>query len=538
MKMSRDRIAATAAVVAVVALAALIVTAVRDADRNGRAALEDLQRAQISQLTKSMDARLTAAFGSLGGVVAQPWELEPGSAADQAILERFLLDPDARTGALLIADDRTVLGGVKLETINPSERLDRPGLDDAMRAATPAILPVAEGSTAALPTLAFVIPVQSAAGARGAIVFEIEVSTDSSFNVEVAELGRGETGEFLFVDALGTIVASSNPQQLGQQLTDRSVLDLPAGSLRRADGKITAVGDVPSAGWRAVFEQDTSEFDGALRGPLRNAVLLVALAVVVAGGVTFTAVLRRLRRARDEHRRLEELHRIQEEFISIVSHELRTPVTGVAGFLQTTLDHWDEMDDQDRRIAVGRAAANARRLQALTSDVLDTARFDRGEFQYAFETIDLRGELREAVVGITDAHPGRTVTVDDPKGRVWVHADAGRLQQVLVNLLDNAIKSSPADAPVELHLETTGQEAVVSVVDHGMGVHEAQLDRLFEKFTRGGSAVQGTGLGLYVARQIVDAHGGRIWVENAPGTGATFRVALPLAPAPSTSVGA
>src|SRR5205814_7614347 len=144
-----------------------------------------------------------------------------------------------------------------------------------------------------------------------------------------------------------------------------------------------------------------SEFEGGLTGPLRSALLLLAVAAVIGGGLLFFFLLRRLRAAREEQRRLAEINAVREEFMSIVSHELRTPVTGLLGFLQTTLDHWEAMSDTDRPNALARGVTNARRLHALTRDVLDTASIESGELSYVFEVIDLGTEVSSAA---TAAH--------------------------------------------------------------------------------------------------------------------------------------
>src|SRR5207237_9175650 len=123
------------------------------------------------------------------------------------------------------------------------------------------------------------------------------------------------------------------------------------------------------------------------------------------------------------------LGRAREEFISIVSHELRTPVTGVMGFLQTTLDHWEELGELGRRRAVERALANARRLHALSRDVLDTATVEAEEMTYTFDVVDLVREVQSAVDAIAEVEPDRHVDVSRPNDPVWVRADAGRIHQ-------------------------------------------------------------------------------------------------------------
>ncbi len=245
-------------------------------------------------------------------------------------------------------------------------------------------------------------------------------------------------------------------------------------------------------------------------------------------GLLLTIVLaRRLRQSREQEARLRELNRSQEEFTSVVSHELRTPVSGVLGFLQTSLDHWDVMSDEDRHSAVRRAFANARRLQAMTRDVLDTESIESGRFGYVRHPMDLADEVRTAVDGFSGG-PAGNVVVTVPDTPVMMDGDPDRIQQVLANLIDNARKNAPSELAIEVSLEQTGGVARLIVEDHGPGIDPDQLERVFDKFVRGRTgAVSGTGLGLYISRKIVDAHQGRIWVESRPGESTKFIVELP-----------
>ena len=228
-----------------------------------------------------------------------------------------------------------------------------------------------------------------------------------------------------------------------------------------------------------------------------------------------------------------EINAVREEFMSIVSHELRTPVTGLLGFLQTTLDHWDAMSDDDRRAALSRASTNARRLHALTRDVLDTASIESGELSYVFEVVDVNAEVASAATAAQDLQPTRPISVSTPDAHAWVHADPERVQQVLTNLLDNAAKNSAPETPIDIAVSTPGREVEVAVTDRGAGIPADELSRVFDKFVRGRAAdTRGTGLGLYICKRIIDAHGGRIWATSDPG-GTTLTFSLALVPAPT-----
>ena len=180
---------------------------------------------------------------------------------------------------------------------------------------------------------------------------------------------------------------------------------------------------------------------------------------------------------------------------------------------------------------MSRAFSNARALQTLTSDVLDSASIEARTLTYRFETTDVRSCVDDAIQTVRDASPDRTITFASPSDPVLVRADTIRIRQVLGNLLDNAAKSSAPDAPIEVEVVTNGRMATVSVRDRGPGIAPEERERIFEKFTRGRAGMtRGTGLGLYISRHIVDAHGGEISAQSVPGEpGARIEFTLPLA---------
>ena len=542
---SRDRLIPAAAGLAVILLGVVMVLLLRSAERDGTRALEDAKQAQVQTTASSLDARVVSTFQTLGGLGARPWELTLRSKADQAVLDTFAIDPEADSGNFLVDGDDRIVSGTLLRPGRLGSTYDGPGWEAAKAALATApavLLPVSQdgGATTELPSFAYAIAIRGddPSSVRGAFVFEAALTKDASFSQEIQGLAdpNADTEAWRFLDSKGNVVATTLPTGLGAPVPDARIATLSPGKhLVGADLVFSA--DVPSAGWRIVFSQERDEFVAPLAGPLQTVGLILVVALLAVGLLLTVLLARRLRQEREERRRLQELTRSQEEFISVVSHELRTPVSGVLGFLQTSLDHWDTMDDGERRSAVSRAFLNARRLQAMTRDVLDTESLESGRFGYVMGEVDLADEVRTAADGFAGAAPGG-IRVSLPKEPVVVTGDADRLQQVLTNLLDNARRSAPADTPVDVAVTVDGDLVRLTVEDTGSGIDADQLDRIFDKFVRGrDNAVSGTGLGLYIARQIVTAHHGRIWAESHPGH-TRFVVELPRAAAADRRIAA
>ena len=532
---TRDRVVPALAFAAVAAVAAIVVALLSTATSDGSQALKDAKEAQVRSTASSFSARLESTFTAVAGLGAQPWELKRDSAADEATLRAYNFDTEAVSGYFLVDGRDTISAGVLLRPGELGSTYDPPewaGVKEALASVPAVVLPVQQsGITTELPSYAFVVAIrgEDPTSVRGMFVFEQALTSDSSFNLEIQGLVADEssTAAWRFVDSNGAVLATTLPTGLGELAADREVQEITDG-LRVVDGDLIISAAVPAVGWRVVFTQDEAEFVEPLAGPLQTAGLTLVL-LLLAIGLGMTVVLaKRLRQAREEEARLLALHRAQEEFISVVSHELRTPVSGVLGFLQTTLDHWETMRDEDRHDAVRRAYANARRLQATARDVLDTEGIEAGEFGYVKHPIDVADEVRTSVESFASSNTALTLTL--PAEPAIVNGDPDRIQQVLANLLENALKFASTDAPVEVSVARTGEVVRIAVSDRGVGIEADQIDRIFDKFvrTREGT-VTGTGLGLYIARRIVEAHEGRIWATSVPGGWTTFIVELPAA---------
>jgi signal transduction histidine kinase len=229
--------------------------------------------------------------------------------------------------------------------------------------------------------------------------------------------------------------------------------------------------------------------------------------------------------------RLRDLDRMKTRFIGSVSHELRTSVTaiqGFAGLLETGATKYDAATRADYAERIGR---NARSLAVLIEDLLDFARFERSGLAADLHPIDLSELVPNVVDQVSSVLAGRKVSMVIEPG-VIAMADSLAIERVLANLLSNAGKYTPADSEVVVALERGTENAVLSVIDHGPGVAEAERDKIFELFYRSDESARvtrGVGIGLALTRQLVDHLNGTIAVDDAPGGGARFRVTIPLA---------
>jgi signal transduction histidine kinase len=251
---------------------------------------------------------------------------------------------------------------------------------------------------------------------------------------------------------------------------------------------------------------------------------------------TFNSMAASLERGRQEleeqNRRLRESEQAKSDLVSSVSHELRTPLASILGFSDLLLRR--EFPSEERRRYLELVRGEAGRLSELLNDLLDLERIEQGAIELRRENVELN-ELLETQSFLYSAQSDKhEIDVDVPDEPVVVRGDRDRLAQVLGNLLSNAIKYSPGGGTVTVAASRSRARARVSVRDQGLGIPADQQPKVFTKFFRGEAGrhlgIRGTGLGLVLARQIVDAHGGRMGFESAEGRGSTFWVELPLGP--------
>ena len=291
--------------------------------------------------------------------------------------------------------------------------------------------------------------------------------------------------------------------------------------MRLAGGELVVEGAAWAGGdYRRLLEEGCWRGELELRRKDGSTVPVEAWlnAVHLPDGTIYRATVRDV----SERRALE---RMQQEFIAMVSHELRNPLTALSGFAQLL-----QRQRRYNERAVTMILSQARQLERLIGDLLEVSRLEAGRLELRRTEMDLAQLVRVAVErtqALTDRH---AIRVDAPPGQLRGWWDADRLEQVLHNLLSNAVKYSPAGGEITVRVEGDGAVARVAVADQGVGIAPGALPRLFDRFYRAeatASGAQGLGLGLYISRSLVQAHGGRMWAESTPGRGSTFVFTLP-----------
>jgi PAS domain S-box-containing protein len=224
---------------------------------------------------------------------------------------------------------------------------------------------------------------------------------------------------------------------------------------------------------------------------------------------------------------------LKSEFVSAVSHELRTPLTSIYGFAETLLREDVLFGERERRTFLRYIASESQRLTGIVDALLSVARLDTGDLHVTVTPTDVKGLLEDVLAGVADTN-GHTFVLELPEEPVAAAADPEKLRQVFSILVDNAVKYSPEGATVTVRAERQGDAVELRVVDEGPGIPATEHERIFRKFYRGAENGRsgGTGLGLFIARGLVTAMGGRISLASAEGEGSTFAVELPLAEEP------
>ncbi|WP_437712832.1 PAS domain S-box protein [Sorangium sp. So ce448] len=323
----------------------------------------------------------------------------------------------------------------------------------------------------------------------------------------------------LLIDRSGPERLIANPH--GQDLTGGAeARSQCVGRVRRPDGAALTLEELPSS--RAMRgetltgeELIVATADGSCR------TFLVAAAPLRDGAGKITGAIV----AAEDISPLKELARMREEWTSIIAHDLRQPITTIV-LKAAVLSKQSQSSDKAQHIL-----ASARQLNRMIDDLLDVSRLESRRLDLRRVEVDLPALIRATVERTADATRGHRVDVEVPDGVPPLLADPGRLEQVLTNLLSNAAKYGAPETPIRIAVERRSGEVLVVVENEGKGIAPDELPRLFTRYYRtrdakaGGAA--GLGLGLYIVRGLVEAHGGRIWAESAPGK-TTFQFTLPL----------
>ena len=233
----------------------------------------------------------------------------------------------------------------------------------------------------------------------------------------------------------------------------------------------------------------------------------------------------------EEQKEQERMHR---DFVSMAAHELRNPLTAIKGFTRTLMVKADMLTEDRRKEYLSMVNEQSNRLARLVEDLMQVSRIDAGRVSIDPRALRLEDTLSELLDQFRTKWTGREIVVDLPRGEMpSVFADPHKVEEILINLIDNAVKYSASGSPVQVTIGAEAGEVRVSVRDRGDGIAPEEIPNLFQKFARistpSTAEIPGTGLGLYIVKGFVQAHGGRVWVDSVLGEGSTFSFTLPVA---------
>jgi PAS domain S-box-containing protein len=229
------------------------------------------------------------------------------------------------------------------------------------------------------------------------------------------------------------------------------------------------------------------------------------------------------------------VEQVKSDFVAAVSHELRTPLTSIYGFAETLLRQDIPFGEEERRIFLGYIASESERLTEIVDQLLNVARLDAGDLQVELGRIDVGSVVSELVETVEESGMvnGHRFEIDLPDEPLAAEADPDKVRQIFNILVENALRYSPGGGTVTVGARRSDDRVEVRVADQGIGIPAAERERIFRKFYRAESAARdgaaGTGLGLFIAKELVTAMGGRIWVESTEGEGSSFSFELPAA---------
>ncbi|MFA5786116.1 MAG: PAS domain S-box protein [Actinomycetota bacterium] len=348
-------------------------------------------------------------------------------------------------------------------------------------------------------------------------------------------------------EAVWTIDANSNTVSVSAEMADmlgytpEEMIGVPLFRFMDKDDRAIAVGNVERRR-RGIAEQHEFKFrrkDGSALWVLLGARPLTDAAGEYAGAVAVVADITQLKRAdeaprqalereRESADRLRALDETKNMFLRAVSHDLRTPLTAIRGLAETLKLHGARLSHEDAVRLTERILANAVRMERMTNNLLDFDSLSRGELAPDRRPVDIGSLVREAVAG-TDPE-GRPIEVEVEEEALIARVDRDQVERIIDNLLGNAVRYSPPETPIWIRLCRRDGGVLIAVEDSGPGVPDHLKEAVFDLFRRGEDVrPKGAGIGLSVVARFAELHGGRAWVEDRPGGGASFRVLLPEA---------
>ena len=218
----------------------------------------------------------------------------------------------------------------------------------------------------------------------------------------------------------------------------------------------------------------------------------------------------------------------KDEFISLASHELKTPLTSISGYLQVMER---SQSGEPNKMFISKTVQQVKKLTSLVSELLDVSKIEAGKLQLVRNAANIREVIEESIELIRHSHPEQEIDFASNADTVFVNVDKHRIEQVMMNLISNAIKYTPGYAKIEVRLSTDDQQVKLDVQDYGIGIADDHKSKIFTKFHRVDElnpVTSGLGIGLYISKQIIERHSGSLWVESEPGKGSCFCFTLPL----------
>jgi PAS domain S-box-containing protein len=233
---------------------------------------------------------------------------------------------------------------------------------------------------------------------------------------------------------------------------------------------------------------------------------------------------------------LDRVDQMKSEFVSMVSHELRTPLTSIKGYVDMVFDGEAGTINEEQKSYLEVARSNTDRLIDLVNELLDISRIEAGRIELKLRAISIQDIIHSVAVSLRTQMDDSNIRLrlDIPERPVMVFADAGRMTEILTNLIINANHYSSSGASIEVSIHVKDGKVQVDVTDTGIGIAPEEVEKIFNKFYRVDNSITrqvgGTGLGLAVTKSLVELHGGQIWVKSSPGEGSTFSFTVPLMP--------